>query len=564
MNSVCEENNGGMEGDGGEFGQLDIGFPGAADVSWKALFFEQPADPANDPKPHISSAKAAHEVNVRSLRRPAPDYGKYSIWEIIPWWPPALMGVEASASASNSTGCFLDQYGQAISQYLKMTKALAVIFAFMSVLTLPTLVLFSQSTAVPERELYYGAVLNSQVALATSTLANLGEPIATCREVVDTEAFDFKCPKGFIIESSIAYYGQPTGSCGCPFSNQVDAHTTCPGIIGVDRAGAPACVPKPGAFRALPCFLDFTRFGNRCCATSPNGDVFDIATSLGCNSLTAPYLFAALCNGQSACTLPSRLDPRANYSFPLARLLPFGANASRICLHVHEDMCITTLSHNMQFQGCQKDAFAAPTLGSDSGGAVGGSLAGARVGSTPQPYRLLFEGVCVMEKVTIGESVLDDAYICSVGSALSGLAVICFLLGVSWIKIQVDAEAASVRQTCAASDYTIVLHTLPRDYKDEVRLAHRPPLFSSQTATETHYPFPPHLFSPPQCPLSPLFPTGRPARKIAGVFFHSSCLRRRQRRRGPAVAQACRRQSRHGQFCLLAGLRVARRGGQQS
>lgn len=516
MNSVCEENNGGMEGDGGEFGQLDIGFPGAADVSWKALFFEQPADPANDPKPHISSAKAAHEVNVRSLRRPAPEYGNYSIWEIIPWWPlpplptrlAAFMGVEAtagaqlpavymsgsgtlgsppptaaSASASKSTGSFLDQYGQAISQYLKMTKALAVIFAFMSVLTLPTLVLFSQSTAVPERELYYGAVLNSQVALATSTLANLGEPIATCREVVDTEAFDFKCPKGFIIESSIAYYGQPTGSCGCPFSNQVDAHTTCPGIIGVDRAGAPACVPKPGAFRALPCFLDFTRFGNRCCAISPNGDVFDIAPSLGCNSLTAPYLFAALCNGQSACTLPSRLDPRANYSFPLARLLPFGANASRVCLHVHEDMCITTLSHNMQFQGCQKDAFAAPTLGSDSGGAVGGSLAGARVGSTPQPYRLLFEAVCVMEKVTIGESVFDDAYICSVGSALSGLAVIFFLLGVGWIKIQVGAEAASVRQTCAASDYTIILHTLPRDYKDEVRLAHRPPLCSSQTAT---------------------------------------------------------------------------------
>ena len=455
----------------------DVGFPGAADV-FTAICWTIPTDSEHDPKPHLSSAKCNFFVNSRSIRKHKHAQGHdvqlnletFSFWEPIPFWSFPWQSWLCLKDSADQT-CFLDDYGIGTVAYFKLIKSLAVVFGLMTIITLPNLLFFTYSTAVPERELLYASSKNSQFALATTSIANLGEPIPSCREVVDTENFEFSCPFGYRIQSPLALYGQPTGSCGCPYYSQVNQHSQCLGSIGKDPlSGLPACVSPNPQTPAYPCFQGLNRFGNRCCSASPYGgdDFLQLKPTPGCNSYTAPFIFYALCNDQHSCVLPAPLSLDAEIVVPVARLPRFGEDlggglVDSLCLKLSDDktLCHTSLGHNFDARFCADKPYQSAASSFSASGHADEDVKRAQ-------FRLFFEGVCVMNEVKVGDTSFSDVYIVSVSSTLNAIATIVFLLGLTWIKRSIaEEDARSETCRCTAADYTVMLSTLPKQFADE-------------------------------------------------------------------------------------------------
>lgn len=115
--------------------------------------------------------------------------------------------------------------------YFKLLKALIVLFFFMSLLTLPSLLLYGIAGTKDPIEQAFSTVIESQAPLAYSTLGALGEPIPSCRQVSEGKKFSFRCPSGGVVRSIVSYYGQPSGSCGCPSIQQPLKSGVCNGSI---------------------------------------------------------------------------------------------------------------------------------------------------------------------------------------------------------------------------------------------------------------------------------------------------------------------------------------------
>ena len=221
-------------------------------------------------------------------------------------------------------GSALDQCGPGIMMYFKLLKGLLVVFLLMTLLTLPSLIMYSVANVEePVQRKFTEAVLSQRV-LGYTTLGALGEPIPSCRQVFEGDAFAFRCPAGGSVRSIVAYYGQPLGSCTCPGDMQTVAHNACNGT----RSGAISqmlvsnkynfagqhCVSDSSG-RVQPCFLGATRYDMPCCSASLDASGYADLSALslgiaqGCNSFTAPYVLEALCLGKTTCTLPVSVRP---------------------------------------------------------------------------------------------------------------------------------------------------------------------------------------------------------------------------------------------------------------
>lgn len=106
------------------------------------------------------------------VNRHAGEYIPYSFSEVIPFFHFPGQRVLCPGQFKKQSSV-LDECGMGVVAYFKIIKCMAVIFGLMSLIVLPSIIMFSQANSVPPRELFYSAMVNSQTVLATSTLANL-------------------------------------------------------------------------------------------------------------------------------------------------------------------------------------------------------------------------------------------------------------------------------------------------------------------------------------------------------------------------------------------------------
>lgn len=197
----------------------------------------------------------------------------------------------------------LSGYGSGIVLYFKAWYALSCMLFFMSLLSVPPLLLYYSGTTVD--------VVSAVDALGLLTMANLGEGLTVCDSGLDGSTLNVTCPAGARIGSIEAYYGNPAGECGCPGARTPDP--SCPGEESGSR-----CKETGSAFDQF-CFLDQQRTVNLpsgssfttgpCCASQlqDNLPVFpelDIAVDRGCTSTSAQTIARGLCIGKTECEVP--------------------------------------------------------------------------------------------------------------------------------------------------------------------------------------------------------------------------------------------------------------------
>lgn len=353
--------------------------------------------------------------------------------------------LEKYLGVEKPSATMLDQYGVGVSFFFKLLKSLSILFAILSIITLPSLIMFSACSAIPPAQLMYMVNVNSQNTLATATIASLSVPIPSCREASDGDTFGFSCPGTYKIGSIVSYYGQDHGSCACPGPNQPDDAGFCKAPV-VSSIYPGQCGNNPLTQQLGSCFLSTTRYTNNCCAFNvlpdgtPNLTALNIVPNEACNSYTAPYIATAYCQGKQSCEFV--VDPSYVYEFPVDNL-PSYANASDVCEHVYYNgltqICATTMTHYGSFSGCSVDQYGNMTR------------------------NLIFEAICLSNEVKIFDSIYYPETIVTVTASLDAVAILVFILGVMWIRHVEDIETEEAdRATCTASDYTVVCYTLPR------------------------------------------------------------------------------------------------------
>jgi hypothetical protein len=196
----------------------------------------------------------------------------------------------------------LAEYGIGLMLYFKLLKSLIWLLTIMSIITLPSIVIYGVlDTTTPQDQAFY---INKPARLASLTLAALGQPVPSCRRVTEGGVLTFSCPGTATVESVVAYFGQPGGSCSCPRPQQPSSAGTCPGYINVIGE----CVGQTSPGSTKPCYPGSTRYGQECCAykldestAAPDLSSLSLTPNLGCNSFTAPYIVKEACLHQHSC-----------------------------------------------------------------------------------------------------------------------------------------------------------------------------------------------------------------------------------------------------------------------
>ena len=121
--------------------------------------------------------------------------------------------------------------------------------------------------------------------------------------------------------------------------------------------------------------------------------------------------------------------------------------------------CNTTLLYNGNFANCGKN--------------LGTGIHGNPYTKDGTPKRnLIFEAVCVAEKIQLGEvtkkSYATTEKLVLIVSLLDALSIVIFVLGIAWLRFQIEKEGiAADRDQCTASDYTIACYTMPKITREE-------------------------------------------------------------------------------------------------
>lgn len=220
-----------------------------------------------------------------------------------------------STYEQTDNGVLVD-YGLGVSLYFKLVKALIMLFFFMNICTLPAMLMYILGDSIQPVQRQYYKDTNNQNILGTTTMASLGQPFPVCQRVGENQTFQFSCPGAAKIQSIVAYYGQPQGSCTCPGIQQPDSQGNCRGTVSGTVQNALSnqlnykgqqCVADASGFVA-PCFLGSTRFGVDCCTSTldSNGNAdlsaLSLSANLQCNSFTAQYIAESVCLNQNSCS----------------------------------------------------------------------------------------------------------------------------------------------------------------------------------------------------------------------------------------------------------------------
>ena len=342
----------------------------------------------------------------------------------------------------------LSPYGVGISFYFKMLKALIVILLLMNVCTVPSMIMYSELSQIEPADKAFRSHYKGLDSMTYTTLGSLGSPIPSCRQVNENSIFSFQCPLNGVIQSVIAYYGQPSGSCTCPGNLQLSSSGSCAGdiittgLIDSTTIASTHCEVDKVTGNPLPCYLGSTRFGNPCCSTtvdvvSGEGDLssLQLRPNLLCNSLTAPTIGSALCTGKSSCTF--NVSSSFEYRFPVSNIA-YG-NSSTMCSSIEstgsELICVSDLVQGGNFDAC----------------------------SVVSDRYMIFEAICVSASKTSAEGQnISNRSVVRASTYLDAVSIIIFIAGVLWMKHEQEREDSIIDSTiCRANQFTLSCDTIP-------------------------------------------------------------------------------------------------------
>lgn len=433
-----------------------------------------------EPEKHLSAKKAIMNRDSQSVRYLNPDTDQYEYYKffstVVPfyWFPGIDLFCPASQREETS---FLDKYGFGVLAYFKLLKSMIVVFLLMTIITVPSVLIYSLADITSASSAYYLAQTDYMSTLAYSTVAALTEPKLMCQEGIESETMRLQCPEYYTMTGVIAYYGQPTGNCACPTYNQPSTDLgdvgSCRSTYNEDTVSCEAAADGT----TYGCIKSTDRFDNVCCAysystqynevrgrweTTPDLTGLDLAADYDCNSATAQYIATALCEGQNNCEIFVEGD--TDISFRAADLINTeaitGTSASAACdsstMTVDakgDNICHTTLNTGGAFSGCSSGIY--PYYNFSTGS------------NSTADRRLVMEAYCTVAEIDVSGLVYTPRELTFMTAVLGAAAIFVYIVALALIKDQqskaVDAmEAHNVQ----ASDYTIMLHTLPEGAKD--------------------------------------------------------------------------------------------------
>ena len=218
------------------------------------------------------------------------------------------------------------------------------------------------------------------------------------------------------------------------------------------------------------------RYQDSCCTTqlsdngNPDFSSLSITPNTACNSLTAPYIVNAFCEGKISCNIP--ISKKHVFALPtsaISTLLPVSGTVkiTDICqtqyLVQNIPYCNTTFAYNGNFANCSQG------VGLGTNGYNFDNLGIVK-------SNLLFEAVCITDTIQLGQSSKGNndqssekkSTIVSIAATLDAISILLFFLGISWIRYQIEKETlAADKDQCTASDYTVQCLTMPKGKIDE-------------------------------------------------------------------------------------------------
>lgn len=368
------------------------------------------------------------------------------------------------------------KYPIGIRLYFKMLKAFSRIFFWYSIVSCFTMLIFLHGSAWNSSQrlsLLIGttntARRNEQQTSSLSigdrlkyaaffvSLGSFGEKVSQCGNAVDGEVIELSCPYG-TISSVKAFYGQPTGSCFCPYEQQLEQSTgQCPEEVKFRVEGGQRLMDgcKEANRRDGEegyCLRGETLFGESCCAqrltsssTGFQSDKIPDFTNLlprdnpTCRSDTAQYIVENVCLGKSACNVTTDFNrtflfqPRV-YKGKVLSCSALDRNTS------DAHTCEESLGSFGNWSGCGNHL-------------MSGNL-----------HRLMVTAECKNDNIRWGKDASATkesiSWFLTVVDSVLMLGLLIFL---RWLEHKENIEVVETNLgLCTAADYTVVLTNLPK------------------------------------------------------------------------------------------------------
>lgn len=227
-----------------------------------------------------------------------------------------------------------DRYGDGVVLYFKALAFFSCVFFLLSLLAIPAMVMFFSgnqlSTTTDSISSASAVAASSASASSTSyvaylskfSLGNLGEATTVCSSGYSSSKSSFvslSCPAGYVMLTTEAIYGAPSGECLCPSSRI--PNPTCPSshaAISTSLSITVTPCDPPGSFcersekRPVKVPSGESFFAGACCASSVDGDGrpnfpdLDFkADPAGCNAnpVTVNRIVRGKCVGKQTCSI---------------------------------------------------------------------------------------------------------------------------------------------------------------------------------------------------------------------------------------------------------------------
>lgn len=336
-----------------------------------------------------------------------------------------------------------------------MQKAASVLFACLTVMALPSILLYGLGSSWDS----YSSQLTD--VLWRFTPANFGESDSVCTSANTTsgmESVHLQCPENTVIGRIEARYGYNTGSCGCPdFQSPQDGKCPATRIRGTD-----SCQPDGGY-----CFYTPNRVMNwpdgsqfqsgACCARKlengvPAFEELDVKVDSQCDALVASRMAEMQCLRKHSCSLPLARDALVVWAED--------QDEGRGCYQTERDT-----GRNWASENAAEASRLFPTANTICGAnwADRGGMAGC---STPTntssaPLRLVVTAKCYDFTVDLkGYLSMDKDKAATMIVVLDLLVAFAFVLAVFILRARQQEEAVDT-EAATSADYTVMFRRLP-------------------------------------------------------------------------------------------------------
>jgi len=406
------------------------------------------------------------------------------------------------------------EYGVGIELYFQFLKWLYCTFFILLIIITPTLYIILKTGE-------YDQSLSTGIgALAIPTLGNLGEGEAICADsnqkqpsrvivenenagksgddgtadiatAVDTTSissgnrFTLKCPVGEIGYVQAAYFGHPSGLCGCPEQMLPDTITgECPHAKDISVTPA-AC--KSGEFCLLS---NEPTLGTECCASTrsasgrPDFSAIRPAENKTCGSTFAKDIVEGICYGRKICQI--NVNPYTIYNWTTKistdKVGRVPTCKPELVTRVENVPVLSTTGGKDEMEERRYCAASFGQSAADKQGTYPNLKTCLNATSTSKNMRLIVVATCFETNVNLDElgnlgfsTTYSKQYLQFVMSGLDMIASIVFISLYLCLRKSENNAVEKIKETSTTvAAYTVFFQDLPPNkYKDHNELRHR-------------------------------------------------------------------------------------------